>query len=263
MRADMYKVIVERPRLILGNWLGGGREVGFRQFMASDERPAKLGIRAGHRNRKGLNENLAPLKRFLMSQAGRPWNKVHAELLAGIDQRNTVQQHILAHVDNYVLTEVRATPRPNGRGVEFEYLGRWWGRHGWRVVTDSWAPLFVDPRTGILRLTNAAEAKAKARVAKQQAIQLHEAQTLRGISENKELRCADDVWYEVTLAEVPGGKLTRAERRSLSAVNRKGASAAWDVWEKQSVTRYDADRYAVKKRQLSTAEIVAFELRHA
>jgi hypothetical protein len=41
MRADMYKVIVERPRLVHGNWLGGGREVGFRQFMASDERPVE------------------------------------------------------------------------------------------------------------------------------------------------------------------------------------------------------------------------------
>ena len=262
MRADMYKVIVERPRLVHGNWLGGGREVGFRQFMASDERPSKVGMRVGHRNRKWLNENLAPLKRFLMSQVGRPWDKVHAELLAGIDQRNTVQQHILAHVDNYVLTDVRATPRANGRGVVFEHLGRW-RSHGWLPVSDSWAPLFVDPRTGILRLTNAAEAKAKARVVKQQSTQRHEAQTLRVISEHKELRCADDVWYEVTLAEVPGGKLTREERRSLRAVNREGAAAAWDVWDKRSVTRYDADRYAVKKRQLSSAEIVAFGLRQA
>ncbi|HNY45622.1 MAG TPA: hypothetical protein PKN64_01565 [Casimicrobium sp.] len=263
MRADMYKVIVERPRLIHGNWLGGGREVGFRQFMASEERPAKLGIRAGHHDRKRLNENLAPLKRFLMSQVGRPWDKVHAELLAGIDQRNAVQQHILAHVDNYVLTEVRTTPRPNGRGVVFEYLGRWWGRHGWRVVTDSWAPLFVDPRTGILRLTHAQEANAKSRVATQESAARRDAETRRVISKSTELRCADDVWYEVTLAEVPGGKLTREERRSLRAVNREGAAAEWDVWDKRSVTRYDADRYAVKKRQLSSAEIVAFGLRQA
>ncbi len=260
MRTDMYKVIVERPRLIRGNSLGGGREGGFRQFMSSEERPSKLGMRAGHRNRKWLNENLAPLKRFLMSQVGRPWNKVHAELLAGIDQRNTVQQHILAHVDNYVLTEVRATPRANGRGVVFEHLGRW-RSHGWIPVSDSWAPLFVDPRTGILRLTHAAEAKAKARVAKLQAATRDDAQKRRVISAYKELRCADDVWYEVTLAEVPGGKLTRAERRSLRAVNREGAAAAWDVWKKRIVTRYDADTYAVNKRQLNSAEIASFGLR--
>ena len=74
----MYKVIVERPRLIHGNWLGGGREVGFRQFMASEERPSKVGMRVGHRNRKRLNEDLAPLQRCLMGQVGRPWDKVHA-----------------------------------------------------------------------------------------------------------------------------------------------------------------------------------------
>ena len=51
MRDDMFKVIVERPRLIHGNWLGGGREPGFRQRMARDDMPAKVGMRASHVHR--------------------------------------------------------------------------------------------------------------------------------------------------------------------------------------------------------------------
>ena len=57
----------------------------------------RLGMRAGYGYR-GLNENLAPLRRYLHAQIGRPWNKVFSEICAGIDRRNTVQQHIHQHI---------------------------------------------------------------------------------------------------------------------------------------------------------------------
>jgi hypothetical protein len=65
----------------------------------------RLGMRAGYGYRE-LNENLAPLRRYLHTQIGRPWNKVFREVCAGIDRRNTVQQHIHQHIRDFIAIDV-------------------------------------------------------------------------------------------------------------------------------------------------------------
>ena len=99
MRIDMYKVIVERPRHQKGNYSLAAR------WRNDLEGPRQLGMRAGYGG-PYLNENLNPLRRFLLAQVGRPWNKVYSEISAGIDRRNTVQQHIFAHLDDMIATQV-------------------------------------------------------------------------------------------------------------------------------------------------------------
>src|SRR6266404_9494791 len=99
MRTDMYKVIVERPRR-------GKRPrplaIRFRNDLLG---PAHLGMRAAYDHRE-LNENLNPLRRYLRTQVGRPWSKVFSEICATIDRRNTVQQHIHQHIDQFIATRV-------------------------------------------------------------------------------------------------------------------------------------------------------------
>jgi hypothetical protein len=85
---DMDKVIVERPRR------GGGVQGDGRGFRNSRERGSHLGMKRGYDHPKGLDENLAPLKRWLHKQVHRPWDKVYAELCSGIDRRSTVQAHV-------------------------------------------------------------------------------------------------------------------------------------------------------------------------
>lgn len=70
MREDMYKVIVERPRHGSRMSTRDGRI-----FRESENAPFKLGMKKGYANRKWLNENLSPLKRWLQSQVNRPWNQ--------------------------------------------------------------------------------------------------------------------------------------------------------------------------------------------
>ena len=96
MREDMDKVIVERPRR------GGGVQGDGRVFRNSRERGSHLGMKRGYDHPKWLNENLAPLKRWLHKQVHRPWDKVYAELCSGIDRRSTVQAHIFEHIDDFV-----------------------------------------------------------------------------------------------------------------------------------------------------------------
>jgi hypothetical protein len=108
MREDMYKVIVERPRRGKYGYAGAAR-------LRNDiDGPMRLGMRAGYGYR-ALNENLAPLRRFLHAQIGRPWNKVFSEICAGIDRRNTVQQHIHQHISDFTAIDVDVR---NGRLVD-------------------------------------------------------------------------------------------------------------------------------------------------
>ena len=55
---------------------------------------------------KHLNENLAPLKRFLARRVGRPWSRVYAEICEHIALRSAVQKHVLDHLHQFVKTAV-------------------------------------------------------------------------------------------------------------------------------------------------------------
>jgi hypothetical protein len=97
---------------------------------------------------KSLNENLAPLHRYLERQINRPWNKVYGEMRARIDAGNTVQAHVLTHVDQYIhraVTKVEPTAKaPCG----LLYQGQSWSR-GFRPVRIG--DLYVDPGDGIIK----------------------------------------------------------------------------------------------------------------
>ena len=101
MRSDMSKVIVERPRW--GSWL---RSTKFAARVSPQGDVEDLDVAPPSRepDRKSLNENLAPLKRYLDKQVGRPWNKVYSEIRANLDTRKATQLHILQHLRDYVQT---------------------------------------------------------------------------------------------------------------------------------------------------------------
>jgi len=143
MRSDMDKVIVERPRL------GGGarRPKGIRKrerLAMSDLAPSREGYRRRWTSgQKHLNEHLSPLRRYLQSQVGRPWNKVHSEISRHLRLDSAVQSHVLDHLWDYVEVNTRLID-----GVLCNALGRPLGEHRW-----FWPrPLFyVCPKSGLLR----------------------------------------------------------------------------------------------------------------
>src|SRR5215216_3972 len=107
MRADMAKVIVERPRV--GSRLPS-RKKGYRKYIQHtdfDNLPRREPL-LGHWRGKGrwLNEHLGPMRRFLRSNVGRPWNKVHQELCEHVCFDNPVQSHVLTHVFDFVRQHV-------------------------------------------------------------------------------------------------------------------------------------------------------------
>lgn len=141
MRADMFKVIVERPR-----W--GSRHAQSPKLKRDSSRGLRqIGLKRhvliSTPYSKTLNENLAPLVRFLRSRRGRRWDEVFSEICAGIDTRSTVKMHIRQHLDDYVLTRISI-----GRHGE-------WISEGKVIETQHhwfrWRKFFVDPRDGVLK----------------------------------------------------------------------------------------------------------------
>ena len=253
MRQDMYKIIVERPRKHKGNDARAARR------RDDFDGPTRLGIRAGYGYR-ALNENLAPLRRYLQAQVGRPWNKVFSEICAGIDRRNTVQQHIRQHIDDFIAVNVEI--RAAGEIVDL-------GGHGRFLVTprNLSQKLYVDPRTGLIRLNKDYRSWNRRKVERRELEKAAIARRRRSLNEHTFLMLLDDLWFSVVIDTLPSvhhshhvvdGKRScyfTAEPR-YDIVLRRKVSRANDNDDKDSERLYGKrGLYAVTKHQLSKREI--------
>lgn len=156
MRPDMDKVIVERPRL-------GSRspscKKGYRKYLQSlpvDELPRHEPMLGRWKGRqKHLNEHLGPMRRFLRSNVGRPWNSVHQDLCEHVSFDNAVQGHVLVHIYQYV-----------HRHVEVHDSGTVYAQSEWgRKFCLSEDDMYVCPTTGILKVVKPHRChKPKARI---------------------------------------------------------------------------------------------------
>lgn len=140
MRADMFKVIVERPRR--------GSRYAPAVKLKKDRNPYKqIGLKRHVREKniisKGLNENLAPLVRFIQRRVGRRWDDVFGEICAGLDTGSTVKMHVREHLGDFVLIGI-------ARGRHGELL------HEGRVIRPDrrncrGSEYYVDPDDGVLK----------------------------------------------------------------------------------------------------------------
>src|SRR5258708_38763728 len=104
MRSNMQKVMVDRQRRVGSNWKN--RKTALRlsetqraQAIANaEDYDGGSGRASSARHQKHLNENLAPLRRYLMAQVGRPWDKVYGEIRGTIDTRSAIGLHVLQHL---------------------------------------------------------------------------------------------------------------------------------------------------------------------
>ena len=141
MRSDMAKVLVERPRG------GSGRSKGYRKGLQRtpvDELPTREGIKDRYRgNPKWFTDHLGPLRRFLLSNAGRPWDLVYSEICQGIGKGFPVREHFLLHVYQYVERHVILVD-----GVPCYSDGY---AHGLPLKNFGGRYLYVCPKSGLLK----------------------------------------------------------------------------------------------------------------
>jgi len=223
MRSDMYKVIIEKPR-------GGGRfkeAKGYKrahQRIPLEEMPQRESIgrkwQAGWRS-KHQTDVLGPLRRFLRSRVGQPWNKVYSEIVATIDRRNKVQEHLLDHVMWEVETNVSIVD------------GELWTQHRWRLRPGS---LYVCPRTGSLKEVPPRSKKRKG-----------SRRTHVPINATAQYRKIDGIWYKVALRP-----LAEVEPSAFDVVLKKPVSEfGWC----EARTTYGRPVFAVAKQQIGKREI--------
>jgi hypothetical protein len=101
----MAKVIVERPRYGGGIKFPRGSARSRDRIAPDDWHRRESMKRPWGSGRKELNENLAPLRRYLRSNVGKPWDKVYADICQRINRNSAVQLHIWQHLVHYVCTD--------------------------------------------------------------------------------------------------------------------------------------------------------------
>ena len=139
VREDMPHLIVERPR-------SGGDRGRNRRAKSWMDLPKQQGMGHGHvlaGRYKVLNDNLAPLRRYLERQVGRPWNKVYSEICRNLRADNAVQQHVRQHLADFVAIKPRRIIGSYGTGAEKQRYSRLWSQL-----------LYVDPSDGLLKRTD-------------------------------------------------------------------------------------------------------------
>ncbi len=273
MRKDMAKVIVERPRIKPWNARKGRR-------LDLEDLSTHVGMRRSHAwrgDRKELYENLAPLRRYLAQQVGRPWDKVYSEIAAHLRVDNAVQQHVRDHLHDFVAL----APRRDIHDWLSPYRGGLW-----------WQRFYVDPVTGLLcRTDRLPEEKARRRSKQNRPPPPVERIAL---AEDRELRLIDGHWYEVRLAILPDpvykvsretvirplhiyGRRDHAFEADMN-IRRLASPPVWDAvskkwiavgppvddpasWRNYHRTQPDR-RYAVAKRMLSHRELRHHGLRN-
>ena len=237
MRKDMSKVIVERPRRG-GGWRRLGRPAPL------DENAPAMPNRREKRGSKYLNENLAPLRRFLERNVGRHWPKVYAEIAAHLSPRNAVQQHVRDHLADFVAMR---TDRREGVVWVADRFG------GPAPLAGSRFRFYVHPTSGILLRNRDFGAYRRRHKDKRARDRLAETERRRDLGPDRQLHKIGGLWFELRLApwQAP----------------RAGEAAPHDAALPETATPEDRIRFygwpprrAVARRSLSGRELGAHGL---
>lgn len=235
LRPDMDKVIVERPRV---GSRQHGTPKGYRrklQRSGLDGLPRREGIKRRSGGKKWLNEHLAPLRRFLDGQVGRPWDKVYSEICAHIDRNSAVQDHVRDHVDGYVCRRVEEVD-----GVVCLADGS--HAHGSPLAEVRWVRWYVCPRTGLLRRNPAAVRRRVPPAPPAPA-------RFVWMGDDAQCRKIDGAWHLVALRPLPPPWVYSDARDVLLDC------PVADLTEGKARATYGAPVYAVSCRRLARREL--------
>lgn len=233
----MHKVVIERPRH--GRSWAESRP---RPKPPFDESPRFESIKARHTRRKWFSDLLGPLKRWLQSQVGRPWNEVYSEACTVIKPDSPIRAHVKTHLLEFV---ERNTFIHVGKVCVLDtgYLGK-------PVPVSAncryRSLFFVHPETGLLFSSPRLSKRAwRAREPKPSA-------TIHWIRKGVALQQIRGLWFECRFEVVPVDIRFRAYDHALERVVTRG-----------ELTRHDKEYCLCSlKRQLSKRELRHFGFRN-
>jgi hypothetical protein len=236
MREDMARVLVERVRHGFPAKLQRRKRHQLAR-LRPESAPRREPMSRG-RGTKALNENLAPLRRFLQRQVGRPWDAVYAEISARLRARSAVQQHVRDHLADFVATTTWL------EGDHVVAQGRWGQPDA--IDSEHWGArrFYVCPRSGLLR----------EQIRKRCRRSVEPDPDVRWDGPMRQLRRIDGIWFAFALAPIPDPPRRSAVvrdfhlRRPLVEILRQSPELLVRSYGRTGV-------YAAAKRQLSKREL--------
>ena len=141
-------------------------------------------IKPRHKS-KYLSDHLGPLRRFLRSHVGQPWNDVYSKLCRQLNTNTLTGQHVLSHVWDYVVRHTEII-----EGVLYEKPE--WGRFE-PLESRYHDRFYVHPETGLLCLVEKKRRQQKPTPPTD----------VLAIDANHQYRQLNGIWYRVTFAEFP------------------------------------------------------------
>jgi len=232
----MHKVVIERPR-----WSPGRDKHGRRANLPDELQPKYEGMRRAHSRRKGFTDLLGPLRRWLHTQVGRPWNDVYSEACAVIKPDSVIRAHVKTHLLEMVEQntfiaggQVSVVDHFRGGGVRPVVETRW-----------GWTRYYVHPETGLLLKIppRSRRAAVRARVGRHYS-------TERWLTDTMALRQFRGLWFAC----------------HYRAVSEEGAFQAYDYALERVVNRGELTRkgsrllLCVIKQQLARRELRRYGL---
>lgn len=161
MRADMGKVITERPRtqssLPTEKFGKSIRWEGFDGDYAEPKRASGSRGRTYSWDPKDPTDMLGPLKGWVRKQVGRPWDKVYSKVCAVLDKRKLTHAHVLEHLFQWVGRSVVRCK--DGRYREPDHMHGFYDTAGAWVITGSVPDYYVHPKTGLLKVNLRSEGR--------------------------------------------------------------------------------------------------------
>jgi hypothetical protein len=240
VREDMAQVVIERPRYHSSGRYHDVRPRGVARLDLDRlaDLPRGEGMRRPHVDRKTLSDLLGPLRKFLVRQVGRPWNKVYSEICERISPNSTTQLHILGHLDDLIETKTRLAA--DGR------VERCGARYRWRAAYVDEIPgqLYVHPVSGLVRRT--AEARVPWRYRPKPR-----GPEVTVVGHERELWRRDGIWYWAVFAHA-------APRLTLAADGKSWTYCPADCFTGHQVAL--GARYRAGKRQASRRDLRRYGL---
>ena len=233
----MHKVVVERPR--------HGRSWASSNVPPKppfDECPRYESMKASHSRRKWFSDLLGPLRRWLQSQVGRPWNDVYSEACAVIKPDSIIRAHVKTHLLEFVErdtfmhkkevcvldTSWSGEPKPVSANCRYRSL------------------YYVHPETGLLQISpSMSKREWRAREPRPPV-------TFKWIRNGVALNQIRGLWFECHFKGVTFGERSEMYDHALER-----------FVERSDVSRYD-NQYLLCtfKRQLSKRQLREFKLRN-
>jgi hypothetical protein len=225
------EIVIERPRN--GMRISLKKLKGFKkQLNQITEEASQDGLLSPYlikpRNKsKYLSDHLGPLRRYLRSQVGKPWNEIYSQLCRRLDSSTMAGQHVLSHVWDYVERHVELID-----GIPYSKPHR----HRRIQLSSHYRDQFyVHPETGILCACKKSSRKWKRTQLCKDVVVL---------DEYHQYHLLNEIWYLITFEVFPS-ESTDLVRDVLDGLIAR-SSARWVKGQRV---------YAASKRQCNKKEI--------